>query len=169
MGIWRTRPSLMVRRGFMRGGKCSPLLTTTTGQYPGPLIEADWGDTLRTPAPQLPKDFNISALYLAHTPAGITVHNNLTNFNGTAVHWHGIRQLGTNWQDGVPGVTQCPIKVPQPWDSNGVKSQQLTAVIAISPGHLRHMSFGPHSMARRGITHTSACNVFMVPCPTGRC
>ncbi|KAH6629940.1 putative extracellular dihydrogeodin oxidase/laccase [Chaetomium sp. MPI-SDFR-AT-0129] len=61
--------------------------TVFNGQYPGPLIEADWGDTLR-----------------------ITVHNNLTNYNGTSVHWHGIRMLETNWQDGVPGVTQCPIK-----------------------------------------------------------
>ncbi|KAK5654600.1 hypothetical protein OQA88_7230 [Cercophora sp. LCS_1] len=61
--------------------------TLFNGQFPGPLIEADWGDTLR-----------------------ITVHNNLTNYNGTAVHWHGIRQFETNWQDGVPGVTQCPIK-----------------------------------------------------------
>ncbi|QLI68968.1 Dihydrogeodin oxidase [Metarhizium brunneum] len=61
--------------------------TVFNGQYPGPLIEADWGDTLR-----------------------ITVHNNLTNFNGTGVHWHGIRQSETVWLDGVPGVTQCPSK-----------------------------------------------------------
>jgi hypothetical protein len=45
------------------------------------------------------------------TPQGVTVYNNLTNFNGTAVHWHGIRMFETNWEDGVPGVTQCPIKV----------------------------------------------------------
>nr|AGO59042.1 PtaE [Pestalotiopsis fici] len=39
-----------------------------------------------------------------------TVKNNFTeNYNGTAVHWHGIRQKETNWLDGVPGVTQCPI------------------------------------------------------------
>ncbi|KAJ5448536.1 Multicopper oxidase type 2 [Penicillium cf. griseofulvum] len=57
------------------------------GQYPGPTIEANWGDTLR-----------------------VTVHNNLTNDNGTAMHWHGIRQSMTNWLDGVPGVTQCPSK-----------------------------------------------------------
>ncbi|KAK3315164.1 multicopper oxidase-domain-containing protein [Apodospora peruviana] len=58
------------------------------GQYPGPLIEADWGDTLR-----------------------VTFHNNFTeNLNGTGIHWHGLRQYHTNWQDGVPGVTQCPSK-----------------------------------------------------------
>ncbi|KAF3913396.1 Laccase-2 [Dactylellina cionopaga] len=55
-------------------------------QYPGPLIEGNWGDT-----------FNI------------TVINNLTNQNGTAIHWHGIRQFNNSWADGVPGVTQCPI------------------------------------------------------------
>ncbi|RAL12378.1 oxidoreductase tpcJ [Aspergillus homomorphus CBS 101889] len=58
------------------------------GQVPGRAIEADWGDMLR-----------------------VHVHNNLTlNHNGTVIHWHGIRQLGTNFQDGVPGVTQCPSK-----------------------------------------------------------
>ncbi|GJN75986.1 laccase, multicopper oxidase, benzenediol:oxygen oxidorectuctase [Purpureocillium lilacinum] len=29
--------------------------------------------------------------------------------NGTAMHWHGVRQLNSNEYDGVPGVTQCPI------------------------------------------------------------
>lgn len=26
----------------------------------------------------------------------------------TAIHWHGIRQLKTQFMDGVPYVTQCP-------------------------------------------------------------
>ena len=30
-------------------------------------------------------------------------------FNGTSVHWHGIRQWLTMHMDGVNGVTQCPI------------------------------------------------------------
>ncbi|OQE02710.1 hypothetical protein PENVUL_c039G03849 [Penicillium vulpinum] len=55
------------------------------GSYPGPRIEANWGDMLV-----------------------IHVTNELTD-NGTAVHWHGIRQQGSNQYDGVPGVTQCPI------------------------------------------------------------
>lgn len=38
----------------------------------------------------------------------INVYNNLT-FNGTSVHWHGIRQENTFEADGVPGITQCPI------------------------------------------------------------
>ena len=55
------------------------------GSYPGPLIEACWGDD-------------------------ITVHvTNHVKTNGTTIHWHGMRQLHTNEADGVNGVTQCPI------------------------------------------------------------
>jgi len=53
--------------------------------YPGPWIQACWGDMLE-----------------------ITVKNDLP-FNGTTIHWHGLRQLGTLEMDGVNGVTQCPI------------------------------------------------------------
>ncbi|KAL4918819.1 multicopper oxidase [Aspergillus aurantiobrunneus] len=38
----------------------------------------------------------------------ITVKNEL-HYNGTAIHWHGLRQLNHSLMDGVPGVTQCPI------------------------------------------------------------
>ena len=67
--------------GFKRraGGKAF------NNQYPGPWIEACWGDTLE-----------------------ITVINNL-NWNGTTIHWHGIRMLNEFENDGVNGVTECPI------------------------------------------------------------
>ncbi|KAK3116658.1 laccase, multicopper oxidase, benzenediol:oxygen oxidorectuctase [Teratosphaeriaceae sp. CCFEE 6253] len=55
------------------------------GQYPGPLVEANWGDMI-----------------------SIKVTNNLAD-NGTSIHWHGIRQFHNNGQDGVPGVTECPL------------------------------------------------------------
>lgn len=29
--------------------------------------------------------------------------------NGTSVHWHGLRQLNSNTQDGVNGITECPL------------------------------------------------------------
>ena len=58
---------------------------TFNGTVPGPLLTADWGDTLT-----------------------IHVTNNLPD-NGTTVHWHGLRQLNSSEMDGVPGVTQCPI------------------------------------------------------------
>ncbi|KAK2855717.1 hypothetical protein FQN49_004913 [Arthroderma sp. PD_2] len=54
-------------------------------KYPGPWIQACWGDDLE-----------------------ITVTNKLKH-NGTAVHWHGIRMMENMFNDGVPGVTQCPI------------------------------------------------------------
>lgn len=38
----------------------------------------------------------------------ITVHNKL-DFNGTTVHWHGLRQFQTSHMDGVNAVSQCPI------------------------------------------------------------
>ncbi|KAG8161366.1 hypothetical protein KVR01_009630 [Diaporthe batatas] len=71
-------------------GPCAPDGVNTTcqtinGTIPGPLIMADWGDRLN-----------------------IHVTNNLP-VNGTAIHWHGIRQLNSVAADGVPGVTQCPI------------------------------------------------------------
>lgn len=55
---------------------------TVNGTYPGPTIIADWGDHLI-----------------------IHVSNDL-EFNGTTLHWHGLRQLNSVQMDGVPGVTQ---------------------------------------------------------------
>ncbi|KAK4041644.1 putative laccase precursor [Parachaetomium inaequale] len=53
--------------------------------YPGPWIEACWGDWIE-----------------------VTVKNNL-RWNGTSVHWHGIRQFESFQHDGVNGITECPI------------------------------------------------------------
>uniref|UniRef100_A0ACD5XUI2 Uncharacterized protein n=1 Tax=Avena sativa TaxID=4498 RepID=A0ACD5XUI2_AVESA len=61
------------------------LAVTVNGEAPGPTIYATQGDTIV-----------------------VTVHNKLETEN-TAIHWHGIRQIGTPWADGVAGVTQCPI------------------------------------------------------------
>ncbi|KAF2739761.1 laccase precursor [Polyplosphaeria fusca] len=55
------------------------------GKYPGPVLSANWGDTVV-----------------------VTLKNSLTA-NGTGIHWHGIRQLNTVLQDGVPGITECPL------------------------------------------------------------
>lgn len=57
------------------------------GQFPGPTIEANWGDIIT-----------------------VTVNNAITDpEEGTALHWHGLLQTGTPWEDGVPAVSQCPI------------------------------------------------------------
>ncbi|PSR83699.1 Cupredoxin [Coniella lustricola] len=55
------------------------------GQSPGPLIEANTGDTVR-----------------------VTLHNLMPNTT-TSIHFHGINQNGSTWMDGVAGVTQCGI------------------------------------------------------------
>jgi len=55
------------------------------GSYPGPWLRACWGDTME-----------------------VTVKNNM-KYNGTSIHWHGIRQFETMHMDGVNGVTQCAI------------------------------------------------------------
>ena len=57
------------------------------GAFPGPILEANWGDTFQ-----------------------ITVHNAIVGpEEGTSLHWHGILQRTTPWFDGVPSVQQCPI------------------------------------------------------------
>ena len=56
--------------------------------FPGPWVQACWGDTLH-----------------------VRVINNMTT-NGTSIHWHGVRQLNSMEMDGVNGVTQCPIAPP---------------------------------------------------------
>jgi FtsP/CotA-like multicopper oxidase with cupredoxin domain len=61
------------------------LMILVNGQSPGPLIEANVGDTVR-----------------------VLVQNELANMS-TSIHWHGIDQRNTTWMDGVTGVTQCAI------------------------------------------------------------
>jgi FtsP/CotA-like multicopper oxidase with cupredoxin domain len=40
----------------------------------------------------------------------IAVTNSITGpEEGTALHWHGLRQKKTSWYDGVPSVQMCPI------------------------------------------------------------
>ncbi|KAK6390354.1 hypothetical protein LTR65_005729 [Meristemomyces frigidus] len=64
-----------------------PMLVAN-GAFPGPLIEANWGDWIE-----------------------VSVTNDLTGEyqEGTSIHWHGFLQTGTPYMDGTPGVTQCPI------------------------------------------------------------
>jgi hypothetical protein len=61
------------------------LAVSINGQTPGPTIRATQGDTV-----------------------AVRVNNSLLTEN-VAIHWHGIRQIGTPWADGTEGVTQCPI------------------------------------------------------------
>ncbi|KAF2020697.1 multicopper oxidase [Aaosphaeria arxii CBS 175.79] len=75
----------------LTGGTCDPdgsgpqPCQVFNGQYPGPLIEANWGDYIQ-----------------------VNVKNSLTD-NGTALHFHGMRMLNNCPTDGVPGITECPL------------------------------------------------------------
>lgn len=74
------------------------------GQFPGPLIEANWGDEIQGRLSELchQKCSNIFCV--------VTVRNEIASpESGTTIHWHGLLQKGTPWMDGVPSVTQCPI------------------------------------------------------------
>lgn len=52
-----------------------------------PPIEANWGDTIQ-----------------------VTVNNAISNpKEGTTIHYHGVNQQNSEWNDGVPAVSMCPI------------------------------------------------------------
>ncbi|RAL43989.1 hypothetical protein DM860_014126 [Cuscuta australis] len=61
------------------------LAMAINGETPGPTIFATEGDTVV-----------------------VEVKNSLVTEN-LAIHWHGIKQIGTPWYDGTEGVSQCPI------------------------------------------------------------
>ena len=62
-------------------------MITINGQFPGPLIEANWGDMI-----------------------SVTVWNEIWNpGEGLSMHWHGLDQRGTPWMDGVAALSHCPI------------------------------------------------------------
>ena len=76
-----------IKRGTIAPDGYQKDVLLINGQFPGPLIEANWGDTIT-----------------------VNVHNELTGpEEGTALHWHGLLQTASPWEDGVPSVQQCPI------------------------------------------------------------
>ncbi|KAI0178702.1 putative multicopper oxidase [Hypoxylon sp. FL1284] len=83
-GITRTYDLTVTKETAAPDGVEVELLLVNS-QFPGPLIECNWGDSLE-----------------------ITVRNNISD-EGTSIHWHGLLQKGTPWMDGAPGITQCPI------------------------------------------------------------
>ncbi|XP_030468659.2 L-ascorbate oxidase-like [Syzygium oleosum] len=61
------------------------LVITINGRSPGPTILAQQGD-----------------IVIVEVTNGLVTEN-------LAIHWHGIRQIGSPWSDGTEGVTQCPV------------------------------------------------------------
>ncbi|KAI1608527.1 Cupredoxin [Exophiala viscosa] len=77
----------VIERATMAPDGVERAVIVINGQFPGPTIEANWGDTIE-----------------------VTVTNLITDCEeGTSLHWHGLLQQGTPWEDGVPGITQCPL------------------------------------------------------------
>ncbi|KAF4968012.1 hypothetical protein FSARC_4573 [Fusarium sarcochroum] len=74
-----------ISRGLASPGRYNKSMIIVNGQTPGPLIEANVGDTIRVKV------------------------NNLMPNESTTIHWHGIDQRNTVWMDGVFGITQCGI------------------------------------------------------------
>ncbi|CZS91847.1 related to laccase precursor [Rhynchosporium agropyri] len=85
-GVIRTYDFTVTRGQIAPDGYMQNVILVN-GQFPGPQIEANWGDVIQ-----------------------VTIHNKITGpEEGTAFHWHGMLQKETPWYDGVPGVQQCPI------------------------------------------------------------
>ena len=76
---WTVQRKVMAPDGVVKEG------IFINGQYPGPLLEANWGDWVE-----------------------VTVRNGLDD-EGTTIHWHGLLLKETPWYDGVLGIAQCPI------------------------------------------------------------
>ncbi|KAL4235327.1 hypothetical protein ACF0H5_006962 [Mactra antiquata] len=75
------RPHCVSTNGLMRH------ILTVNRQMPGPSIEVCKGDTVR-----------------------VMVENKMDEAASTAIHWHGLKQINSNPQDGVPRLTQCYIQ-----------------------------------------------------------
>ncbi|KAH8802882.1 multicopper oxidase-domain-containing protein [Xylogone sp. PMI_703] len=76
-----------IERGVLAPDGYQKSVILINGQFPGPVIEANWGDTIE-----------------------VEVHNKISGpEEGTSLHWHGLLQKSSPWMDGVPGVQQCPI------------------------------------------------------------
>ncbi|CAM6123311.1 unnamed protein product [Calypogeia fissa] len=69
---------------YTRNCATKPILTVN-GQYPGPAIYVTEGDRVI-----------------------VKLTNNAKS--NVTIHWHGIRQVGSCWQDGVAYITECPIQ-----------------------------------------------------------
>ena len=84
-----------IARGNIAPDGVNKSVILINGQFPGPTIEANWGDTF-----------------------SIKVNNAISGpEEGTGVHWHGILHRQTPWYDGVPSVHQCPIPPGKSADS----------------------------------------------------
>jgi FtsP/CotA-like multicopper oxidase with cupredoxin domain len=89
-------------------------------KYPGPMVRVNRGDRVL-----------------------VNVTNNMPN--ATTIHWHGLFQNGTNWMDGVPGITQCAIPPGQSFLYNFTVENQFGTFWYHSHASTQRMDglFGP--------------------------
>ncbi|KAG6006943.1 hypothetical protein E4U21_006562 [Claviceps maximensis] len=88
------RPDGVLKKVYLINGLCpsssvpdKDQAQSSTGQFPGPTVEARSGDELH-----------------------ISVFNGIADApDGIAIHWHGMTMRGSNEMDGVVGITQCAI------------------------------------------------------------
>jgi hypothetical protein len=84
-GITRSYTFNLARATIAPDGVSRPVILVN-GAFPGPTIEANWGDTIQ-----------------------VKVTNNIVGpEEGTSIHWHGLLQTGTPFEDGVPGIVCLP-------------------------------------------------------------
>jgi FtsP/CotA-like multicopper oxidase with cupredoxin domain len=79
--------NFVIERGIKAPDGVPRHVMLINGEFPGPTIVANWGDTIN-----------------------VTVENRITDpEEGVSLHWHGILHRGSPWEDGVPGISQHPI------------------------------------------------------------
>lgn len=110
---------LVITQGTVKKDGQSKRSWLINGQSPGPAVVATKGDTV-----------NVRVLNLAS--------DNIT------IHWHGIEQFLTPWSDGVPGLTQLPIRPTKSFTYN-FKVTQTGAYWYHSHHHMQMVDglFGP--------------------------
>lgn len=82
-GVTRSYTFNIARATLAPDGVSRPVILVN-GAFPGPTIEANWGDTIQ-----------------------VTVINNIVGpEEGASIHWHGLLQTGTPYEDGVPGIVR---------------------------------------------------------------
>ncbi|KAH8817126.1 putative multicopper oxidase [Xylogone sp. PMI_703] len=79
-----------IARGYLSPDGVNKSSLLINGQYPGPMIEANWGDIIQA---------SLNLIQVDQSGPE----------EGTSLHWHGLLQRETPWFDGVPSVSQCPI------------------------------------------------------------
>jgi len=81
----------IVERNLSVAGFERPVLTVMDRQV--------WGEEIKVPGPPI----------VVCKGDLVTVEVKNEGEEATSIHWHGQYQQGSQWADGVPGVTQCPI------------------------------------------------------------